>query len=100
MGIMGLVKLVLIGLAIWMLYRGIKSVMAGGAQRRRPVERGDGGGEVLDVMVQCAECGTYLPRKEALLSRAKGQERYFCSPGCRQVFVTKSERPQNGDDKA
>ena len=92
MGLIGLAKVVLIGLAIWLLYRGIKSVMAGNAQKRRTMERGDASsGEVLDVMVQCAQCGTYLPRKEALLDRARGEQRYFCGADCRHKFALKDE---------
>ena len=49
MGVIGLLKYVLVGLAVWMLYRGVKSVMGGD---RRQARFRDADGEVLDVMVQ------------------------------------------------
>lgn len=90
MGIYNLIKLALIGLAVWVLYRGIRSIVAGrsgendGKSRRG---RGQRDPDVLDVMVQDPNCGTYLPQHQALRAVKRGQEHYFCSEKCRDEYL-------------
>ncbi len=84
MGLWNLVKLALIGLAVWLLYRGVRSLMSGGQPRPR---RSAGDDEVLDVMVQDPNCGTYLPQQQALRAYFKGKQYYFCSEKCRDEFL-------------
>ncbi len=87
MGLWGLAKLVLLGLLIWWLYRTLGPLLGLGAPRRRrvrPDERGPV--EVLDVMVQDPQCGTYLPRHEAIRARVHGREHFFCSARCLEDF--------------
>lgn len=66
---------VLIGLAIWLLWRGTQRVGSRpGGEDPRASERGED-------MVQCARCGVHLPRSEA---REEGG-RLVCrdNPRCR-----------------
>jgi uncharacterized protein len=47
-----------------------------------PPEKTDQGEE----MVRDPQCGTYLPRGEALTRTVKGRRYYFCSSECRDAF--------------
>lgn len=84
----GLWRYLLIGLAVFILYRVLKRWLAG------PPAAGQGAGpakgtprEVVDLMVQDPQCGVYLPQHEALKVVARGQERYFCSEACRDAYL-------------
>ncbi len=96
MGIAGLFKYLLVLGAGWLLYRGIRSVMGGDRDRQRARFRQAGGGEVIDVMVQDPNCGTYLPREQALKAWAFGQQHYFCSEACRDAYL-RGEGPKRSD---
>jgi YHS domain-containing protein len=39
------------------------------------------------VMVKDEICNTYLPKDEALLEKADGEDHYFCSQECRRKFL-------------
>ena len=86
MGLWGLLKLVLIVVLAWWLYRGVRGLLAGGSAREVNDRRAEKDREVLDVMVQDPQCGTYLPRSEAIRHWSKGREYYFCSKKCRDDF--------------
>jgi len=38
-------------------------------------------------LVKDPVCHLYLPRSEALRRKIRGQERFFCSPGCLDKFL-------------
>lgn len=85
----GLLRYVLIGVAIWILYRALKGWLNGPPPGQRG-NLGQGRGrprEVVDVMVQDPQCGVYLPEHEALRAMARGQERFFCSEACRDAYL-------------
>jgi uncharacterized protein len=42
---------------------------------------------VTQEMVRDPVCQVYLPRSEALRRRIRGQEHFFCSPGCLDKFL-------------
>ncbi len=89
MGLGGLLRYLLIALAVWILYRTLRRWVSGASGGGRP-RRGtgpSGESEVLDVMVQDPQCGTYLPRHEAIRAWARGEERFFCSEACRDNFL-------------
>lgn len=88
--IAGLLRYILMGVVIWVLYRVLRSWMAGPVRQNQDNLRG-GGGQVLDVMVQDPQCGTYVPRQEALRVVVNGQERYFCSEACRDAYLAASK---------
>jgi uncharacterized protein len=62
-GIRVLIYLVGIGLLVWILFR----------LARKPKIGTRSAGKV-DEMVQCAHCGTYVPRKEAV----QQNDRFYC----------------------
>lgn len=68
---MNLIRLIVIGLIIWILYRMILRVLhKPGTQRREP-PRG-----IARDMVKCAHCGIHIPADEALCRN----EICYCSP--------------------
>lgn len=42
-----------------------------------------------EEMVQDPQCGTYLPRGDALEKTVRGTRHYFCSEKCRDAYVVK-----------
>jgi YHS domain-containing protein len=44
-------------------------------------------GSGIEEMVQDPFCHLYLPRAEAIRQNIRGQEYYFCSPGCLGKFL-------------
>lgn len=86
MGLLGtLARYLLIALAIWALYRLLRRWLSGPKPGASPDLRGEQ--EAIEVMVADPQCGTYLPRHEALRVMVEGQERYFCSEACRDAFL-------------
>jgi YHS domain-containing protein len=43
-----------------------------------------------EEMVQDPECGTYVPRSDAVKAQAKGTTHYFCSATCRDKYLERS----------
>ncbi len=41
-------------------------------------------------MVQDPECGTYVPKKDAIKGQVKGNTHYFCSAECRDKYKKSS----------
>jgi uncharacterized protein len=57
-------------------------------KRRVPQEtRGHASTVVTEEMVRDPVCHLYLPRSEAIRRRIRGQEHFFCSPGCLDKFL-------------
>jgi len=93
-GLWNLVKFGLIALAVWLLYRSVRRLLGGsGNPGRRPAPQGPD--QVIDVMVQDPQCGTYLPKHEAIKAIVKGEERFFCSEACRDAFIKGESPDQN-----
>ncbi|BEQ14958.1 hypothetical protein [Desulfoferula mesophila] len=85
MGIVRLVQIAVVILLVWMGIKAIKRFMAKDAEPRR-VRRDAAPGEVMDVMVQDPQCGTYLPKHEAYSAWIDGKEQFFCSRECRDAY--------------
>ena len=73
-------------LLAWLGYKALRRFMAGGAEAQRMRQR-QAKGEVMDVMVQDPQCGTYLPQHEALSAWVDGEEKFLCSKQCRDAYV-------------
>jgi len=57
-------------------------------KRRVPREtRGRRPTTVTQEMVRDPVCQLYLPRAEAIRRKVRGQEHFFCSPGCLDKFL-------------
>jgi uncharacterized protein len=79
-------RILIIAFLVYLLYRlvrGLKGLQ--GPQR----SAGGGGGEVVDDMVQDPNCGTYIPRSEAVRRSVGGEDRWFCSEACAEAYLEK-----------
>ena len=77
----GLLRLLLLAAAAYLIYRGVRSLL-------RPTDRLTGEPKdpldrVGTPLVQCAECGQFIPEPEAIRASTCGSARTFCSPECR-----------------
>jgi hypothetical protein len=63
----------------YIAYRVIKSLI-------RPREK-ISPGEVIDEMVKCSSCETYVPRREAIRKTVAGEPLNFCSEGCAEKYT-------------
>jgi hypothetical protein len=43
-------------------------------------------GDVIDEMVQCSSCRTYIPRRESVKKTVNGETYLFCSQECADKF--------------
>jgi YHS domain-containing protein len=90
MGLLGtLARYLLIALAVWVLYRLVRRLLAGPRATSSPDLRANP--EEIEVMVADPQCGTFLPQHEALKATVNGQVRYFCSEACRDAFLAASQ---------
>ena len=78
-----MIRLLLLAIFFFLLYT-LWSALTHLLPRRpdRPPEKTDQG----EDMVRDPQCGTYLPRGDALTRTVKGKRYYFCSPECRDAF--------------
>lgn len=64
----------------YLAYRLIKSLIRPRDQEEiRP-------GEVIDEMVKCSSCETYVPRREAVKKIMEGEPLNFCSEACADKY--------------
>lgn len=99
MGLINLLKLAAVLLCVWLLYRGVQSLLSGRGGRAKARPRAGAGPrrnkppatkqDVIDDLVYDPGCETYLPRHEALRTVVDGQEMFFCDTECRDKFLAK-----------
>lgn len=81
-----MIRLLVIAGLVYFGYRKLKALAgpSGPAARRssEPVE---------DIMVKDPECGTYIPKREAVRLRSGEEEFFFCGSACRDRFVERKE---------
>ena len=51
-----------------------------------PPEKSRGG----EMMERDPQCGTFVPRGDAVTARVRGEQHWFCSSRCRDEFIQKS----------
>jgi YHS domain-containing protein len=71
----------------YVAYRIVKALL----RPRKEVPPGD----VVDEMVQCSSCKTYIPRRESIRKTVNGETYPFCSQECADKF-TQSKEKQSG----
>ena len=76
-----MLRLLLLAAVAYLIYRGVRSLL-------RPTDRltnepKDPLDRVGTPLVQCAECGQFIPEPEAIRAPVRGARRTFCSPECR-----------------
>ncbi len=80
-----LVRLILwavFGFVLYTIIQAARSGMRSGSPRK-PADKTPGGEE----MVRDPQCGTYVPRSEALSATVSGQNHSFCSSRCRDEYL-------------
>ena len=45
---------------------------------------------IREEMIRDPECGTYVPRNDAIKTQAEGKTCYFCSTECRDKYLERS----------
>jgi len=80
---MQVIKIILYGLLIYLIYLLLRFFRTLGRVSKRPQAPKQSSG----LMVKDEVCNTYLPKEDALKEIHEGKEYYFCSPLCRQKFL-------------
>lgn len=78
-------KLILLLVVVYLVYRAFKSWVIGTLSGSGPEH--PGGDRLDDVMVKDPVCGIHFPRREGVAVRHEGQELLFCSAACRDRFL-------------
>ena len=89
-----LIRLLIFGVLIIMLYRAAKSLMrrndkGGGGPAMKPSDHVD------DVMIKDPNCGAYFPRRSAVVWEGPEEKLFFCSTRCRDRYLEKMEKHQH-----
>jgi YHS domain-containing protein len=82
-----MIKLLILGLLGFLAYTffvAISRSVTGGKKEVPPPKTRQG-----EDMVQDPQCGTYVPRGDAVAKTVGGQKHYFCSARCRDEFIAK-----------
>jgi uncharacterized protein len=82
-----MIKLLILGLLGFLAYTFFTAVTRSvtGEKKSMPREKTRQG----EDMVRDPQCGTYVPRGDAVEKTVGGQKHYFCSDRCRDAFVAK-----------
>ena len=81
-----MIRLLVIAGLFYFGYRKLKAI-AGPSRSTK----GASMGPVEDIMVKDPECGTYIPKREAVRLRSGEEEFFFCGSACRDRFVERKE---------
>ena len=81
--LMQVIKIILYGLLIYMVFLLWRFFRSLGRDSRRPQAPKQASG----LMVKDEVCNTYLPKEDAIKEVYEGKEYYFCSTSCRQKFL-------------
>lgn len=80
-----MIRLIVFIIVIYFAYLGVRSWL-----RQLGMDRPSSSGrrhEIDDEMVQDPQCGTYVPRRDAIGARIQGQSLYFCSETCKDRYI-------------
>ena len=78
-----MIRLLIYFFIFYFLFSLFKKIV-GGVARGSGEERAGGEGE---MMVLDPNCGTYIPKKEALTKKINGETIYFCSKECLNTYL-------------
>jgi len=53
-------------------------------------------GEVIDEMIKCSSCETYVPRRESVKKILEGEPRDFCSEECATRYLQSKQENKAG----
>jgi uncharacterized protein len=83
-----MIRLILLGILFYLaysLFRALQRLLPGGHSTPPPEKTARGEDMVLDP-----QCGTYIPRGNAVEKVVKGKRHFFCSRECRDAFLAKN----------
>lgn len=86
-----MIRIILIAAVVYLIYRFFwkkKSKISFPARSRETTHE--------DVLVQDPCCKTYVPRGQATTLKHGGETLYFCSPECRERFLSREESQEKG----
>jgi len=84
-----LFRVALVVLALYLLWRACGRLLrsCGMTSEKRGCARQSGQLHPIDELVQDPICKLYVPRREAIVLRGRGEPLYFCSEKCRDHYV-------------
>lgn len=85
----GLVRLLIIAGAVYLISRGVRRLFRSPAPAGRQDPPTTGG----TPLVQCAQCEQFIPEPEAIRALVSGKARTFCSPECRAGDRQRRHKP-------
>ena len=82
-----MIKLLILALVFYVGYALFSAVMRSlsAPRQQTPPEKSRDG----ETMERDPNCGTYVPRCDAVTKKIKGVTHYFCSDKCRDSYLTK-----------
>ncbi len=80
---MQIIKIILYGFLIYMIYLLVRFFRTLGRVKKKPQAPKQASG----MMVKDEVCNTYLPKEDAIREIHQGKEYYFCSNVCQQKFL-------------
>ncbi|MEJ2199432.1 MAG: PP0621 family protein [Desulfuromonadaceae bacterium] len=85
-----MIKLLILGLLGFLAYTFFTALTHSmtGAKKHVPPQKTRQG----EDMVRDPQCGTYIPRGDALEKTVGGQKHYFCSTECRDRFSAENKK--------
>lgn len=80
-----MIRFIIFAVLCYLLYRLIRGIFlsAPSGRKSRPSSSGR---TLIDEMVMDPVCRVYIPKRDALTARVKGQTVYFCSHECMNKF--------------
>ncbi|PNU21702.1 hypothetical protein C2E25_00270 [Geothermobacter hydrogeniphilus] len=88
-----MIRLLLLAIFAFLIYAMVSAILrifrgGQGLNPPPPAEKSDAGEE----MVKDPECGTYLPRSDALPLTVAGRKEFFCSEACRDAWRVRFQK--------
>lgn len=82
-----MIRLLLLALLFFLGYTLVQALLRGlGGRRQGPPPSRTREGE---DMVRDPQCGTFVPRSDAVTVTSRGETRYFCSAKCRDAWLSR-----------
>ena len=89
-----MIKIVLLFVVVYVLYRSLKTWMFPAASSSRSVS-GKATTEIDDVMIKDPFCEAYFPKRNGVHLKYGGKDLYFCSNQCKDKYLAdRSEKKE------
>ena len=88
-----MIRLLIFGALVYLLYRALKSWIFKDLKAGRTEAGSADRQQIDDIMVKDPFYNTYFPKRNALRVEHKGETLYFCSQECKQKYLTTDSEP-------